>query len=108
MSYYFVNVPKLPKQVSHQMGTLELVEYRAKEGEKVDKGQVIAIVQNWWARMALKSIGPGYLSKTFFTKGTRIKEGDPLAITLCDPEDGPSGKDTSEIEIIESIRTKSL
>lgn len=108
MSYYFVNVPKLPKQISHQMGTVELVEYRVKEGEKVEKGQAIAIVQNWWARMELKAIGSGYISKTFFNKGTHIKEGDPLAIIVCDPEDGPRGNGTSEIAIIESIRAKSL
>jgi pyruvate/2-oxoglutarate dehydrogenase complex dihydrolipoamide acyltransferase (E2) component len=108
MSYYFVNVPKLPKQVSHQLGTVELVEYRVGEGEKIETGQTIAIVQNWWAKMVLKAVGPGYVSKTFFTRGTRIKEGDPLAIIVCDPDDGPKGKDTSEIEIIESIRAKSL
>ena len=107
MSYYFVNVPKLPKQVSHQMGTVELVEYVVKEKEKVEKGQAIAVVKNWWAKMSLKAVGPGYISKTFFEKGTHIKEGDPLAIVVCDPEDGPRSKETSEIEIIETIRHKS-
>lgn len=108
MSYYFVNVPKLPRQISHQWGTVELVEYRVIEGEKVEKGQVIAIVENWWARMALKAIGSGYVSKTFFRAHTHIKEGDPFAIILCDPEDGPEDKNTSEIEIIENIRAKPL
>jgi len=106
MSYYFVNVPKLPKQLSHQMGTVELVEYVVREKEKVEKGQTIAIVQNWWAKMALKAVGPGYVSKTFFEKHTHIKEGDPLAIVVCDPEDGPRSKETSELEVIENIRQK--
>ena len=92
MSYYFVNVPKLPKQLSPQGGTVELVEYVAKENEEVKKGQTIAIVQNWWAKMAVKSVGRGYVSKTFFEIGTHIKEGDPLAIIVCDPADGQKAK----------------
>ncbi|MEW5978578.1 MAG: biotin/lipoyl-containing protein [Acidobacteriota bacterium] len=88
------------------MGMVELVEYVVKEKEKVEKGQTIAIVENWWAKMALKAVGPGYLSKTFFERGTQIKEGDPLAIVVCDPEDGPRSKETSELEVIETIRNK--
>lgn len=106
MSYYFVNVPKLPKRVSHQMGTVELVEYLVREKEKIEKGQAIAVVQNWWARMVLKSVGCGYLSKTFFESGTHIREGDPLAIVVCEPEDGPRSKETSELEVVENIRLK--
>jgi pyruvate/2-oxoglutarate dehydrogenase complex dihydrolipoamide acyltransferase (E2) component len=108
MSYYFVNVPKLQKQVSHQMGMVELVEYQISEGGKVEKGQCIAIVKNWWATMALKAVGPGYVTKTFFERGAHIKEGAPLAIIVCDPEDEPKDKETSDLEIIGNIRTKPL
>lgn len=106
MSYYFVKVPKLPNQVSHQQGTVELVEYLVSEGQRIEKGQVIAIVQNWWARMTLRAIGPGYIGKTFFRRGAHIKEGDPLAIIDCDPEDGPRDNETSSLEVIENIRIK--
>ena len=58
--------------------------------------------------MALKAVGSGYASKTFFEKGTHIKEGDPMAIVVCDPEDGPRSKETSVIEVIENIRQKPI
>lgn len=88
------------------MGTVELVEYVVTEKERVEKGQAIAIVRNWWAQMALRAVGPGYVSKTFFERGAHIKEGDPLAIIVCDPEDGPRSKETSELEVIKAIRHK--
>ena len=88
------------------MGAVELVEYVVKENAKIEKGQPIAVVQNWWAKMVLKAIGPGYVSKTFFEKGTYVKEGDPLAIIVCDPEDGPRSAETSKLEVIEHIRRK--
>ena len=56
--------------------------------------------------MAVKAVERGYVSKTFFRKGTHIKEGDPLAIIVCDPEDSPKGKETSNLEVIENIRQK--
>ena len=106
MTYYFVKVPKLPNDVSHQMGMVEIVEYPTEEGGEVKPGQIIAIVENWWARMALKAIGSGYLSKTFFSSGTHVLIGDPLAIITCDPEDGPKENGSCELGIIEQIREK--
>ena len=106
MTYYFVKVPKLPKEVTHQMGTVEVVEYPVKEGEGVEAGKVIAVVENWWARMALKAIGSGYVSKTFFSRGAHVLIGDPFAIIICDPEKAPNGKVSCELEIIKHIRKK--
>ena len=106
MAYYFIRVPKLPKDLSHQRGTVELIEYGAPEGQSIQRGQVIAVVENWWARMELKAIGPGILSKTFFDRQTSIKEGDPLAIVICDPEDGPQDAVTCELTVVERIRSK--
>jgi pyruvate/2-oxoglutarate dehydrogenase complex dihydrolipoamide acyltransferase (E2) component len=108
MSYYFVKVPKLPKEVSHQMGTVELVEYLVRENGKIEKGQAIATVKNWWAQMVLKSVGSGYLSKTFFESGTYIRVGDPIAIVVCDPEDGPRNQETCTLEVTKVIRVKQV
>jgi pyruvate/2-oxoglutarate dehydrogenase complex dihydrolipoamide acyltransferase (E2) component len=106
MTYYFVKVPKLPKEITHQMGTVKIIEYTTKEGGKVKLGQPIAIVENWWARMVLKAIGSGYLNKTFFSHGAQVLIGDPFAIIICDPEDSPKGNESCELEIIENIREK--
>ena len=108
MTYYFVKVPKLPKDVSHQMGAVEVVEYPIKEGGEVKPGQPIVIVENWWARMVLKAIGSGYMSKTFFSSGAYVLIGDPLAIITCDPEDGPKGNESCELEVVEHIRKRPL
>lgn len=105
-AYYFVRIPVLPAEVSHQDRAVRLVEYRAREKDRLEAGQTIAVVENWWATMALKAVGPGYLSKTFFDPQTYIHEGDPFAIVICDPEDGPKGKDTCELEVIGRIREK--
>ena len=105
-AYYFVKVPKLPPEVSHQTGSVQLVEYVTGERQKLEKGQTIALVENWWARMALKAVGPGYLSKTFFDPHTHIHEGDPFAIVVCDPEDGPRDGNTCELEVVGRIREK--
>lgn len=74
------------------------------EGASLKPGDVIAVVENWWARMALKALAPGVLTKTFFDRNTSIKEGDPLAIMVCDPENGPRDAATCELTIIEHIR----
>jgi pyruvate/2-oxoglutarate dehydrogenase complex dihydrolipoamide acyltransferase (E2) component len=106
MTYYFVKIPKLPKEIAHQMGTVEILEYTVKEDEAVKSGQVIAIVENWWARIALKATNSGYVSKTFFSPGAHFLIDDPFAIIVCDPENGPAGKETCTLEIIENIRKK--
>jgi pyruvate/2-oxoglutarate dehydrogenase complex dihydrolipoamide acyltransferase (E2) component len=104
--YYFIRVPKLPLDVSHQMGSVEINEYSIKEGSRVEKGRTIAVVENWWARMALKAVGPGYVSKTFFEPHARVLEGDPIAIVVCDPDDAPRSEATCELQVIASIRHK--
>lgn len=108
MTYYFVKVPKLPREVSHQIGTVEIVEYSAKEEQNVEAGQNIAIVENWWARMALKAVGPGYVSKTFFPPGAHVQIGNPFAIIVCDPENGPRDNVSCVLEVIEHIREKPI
>ena len=105
-AYYFVKIPKLPPELSHQMGSVQMVRYATKEKDRIEKGQTIAIVENWWARMALKSVGPGYVNKTFFEPHTHIHEGDPIAIVLCDPEDCPKTETTCEIEVVSTIRQR--
>ena len=104
--YYFVRIPKLPSNLSHQSGSVEVNKYALAEGCRVEKGQTIAVVENWWARMELKSVGSGYIRKTFFEPHACVLEGDPIAIVVCDPEDAPRTEATCELKVIESIRQK--
>ena len=104
--YYFIKVPRLPATISHQMGNVEIIEYAVKENERIKSDQTIVLVGSWWVRMALKAVGSGYISKVFFEPRTYVREGDPLAIMVCDPEDAPHGEVTCALEIVETIRQK--
>ena len=85
---------------------VKIVEYVSEEGQRVSEGETIAIIENWWARMALTAVGPGYMSKTFFSPHTYVNEGDPFAIIVCDPEDGPGTEETCQLSVISEIRKK--
>jgi pyruvate/2-oxoglutarate dehydrogenase complex dihydrolipoamide acyltransferase (E2) component len=104
--YYFVKVPMLPTEASHQSGGVKIVEYIVKEKERVERGQIIAVVENWWVRMALKAVGSGYISKIFFEPHAHVRINDPFAIVVCDPEDAPHGEATCTLEIMATIRQK--
>ena len=108
MLYYFVRTPKLPKEVAHHSGAVQVLKYATEEGESVMPGQTIVILENWWARMALKAVCVGNVSKTFFPHGASVAIGDPLAIVICDGENAPGGDESCKLEIIEYIRQKPI
>lgn len=102
--YYFVTMPKLPVMLSYRENIVEMVEYTAKEGQHVEAGTGIAVVKNWWAKFQIEATGRGYLSKTFFDRGTLIEIGDPIAIIICEPEDAKQGQPTASIRVLERLR----
>jgi len=104
--WYFFPVPQIPPEVAHQSNQVELVKYLANEGDKVDKGMPIALVENWWAIFRLSANGPGILKKTFFDPGTSITVGDPIAIIAADGEDIPYGQSHSVLEVVKMKREK--
>jgi pyruvate/2-oxoglutarate dehydrogenase complex dihydrolipoamide acyltransferase (E2) component len=92
--------------VSHQSNLVEVQEYLLKEGNAVDIGMPIAIIENYWAKLRLKDNSKGFLQKTFFGAGTSVKIGDPIAIIGADGEDLPYGRDAAIVEI-EEIKRRS-
>jgi pyruvate dehydrogenase E2 component (dihydrolipoamide acetyltransferase) len=104
--WYFVTVPKLPAEVSHQSNIVEVQKYLLKEGDPVDLGTAVALVENYWARMRLKANSKGILQKTFFRPGTHVKIGDPIAIIGADGENLPYDRESSTVEIAEIKREK--
>jgi pyruvate/2-oxoglutarate dehydrogenase complex dihydrolipoamide acyltransferase (E2) component len=90
-AYYFLPVPKLPRNVAHQSGLVTLVRYLVAEGETIHPGSGIAVVENWWATIRIEATTPGVVSKLFFEPGTAIKVEDPMAIVIVDGEDLPRG-----------------
>jgi pyruvate dehydrogenase E2 component (dihydrolipoamide acetyltransferase) len=95
----------LPREVSHQSDTVEIQKYLVADGGKVDVGTPVAVIENYWAVMNLKANGPGIVTKTFFSPGTVVRVGDPIAIISADGESLPY-KATSIVEIVEVLREK--
>ena len=104
--WYFLTVPKLPTEVSHQSNTVEIRKYLLKEGDPVDLGTPVALVENYWGRVRLRASSKGILQKTFFRPGTHVKIGDPIAIIGADGEELPYDRESSTVEIAEIKREK--
>ena len=104
--WYFFTVPKLPLDVSHQSNMVEVQKYLCKEGDAVEAGTPIADIENYWAVMRLKANGKGIVRKTFFSAGTSVRIGDPIAIIGADGEEIPYGKDYSILEVIANKHEK--
>jgi len=101
--YYFLTIPKLPREVAHQSHLVTLVRYLVADGETIRPGTEIAVVENWWATMRIEATTGGLVSKTFFEPGTAIKVGDPIAIVLVDGEALPSGP-RAAVRVVEMKR----
>jgi pyruvate/2-oxoglutarate dehydrogenase complex dihydrolipoamide acyltransferase (E2) component len=104
--YYYVNVPRLPPPVQHQLGSVEVMRYLVKERADVAAGTPPIRVRNWWAVMEFDAVGAGVISKTFFECGTFVKVADPFAIIICDPEDRPRTEESCVVRVVERLRDK--
>ncbi len=104
--WYYFSVPTLPQEVAHQSNLVEIRNYLAAEGSSVDVGSPLAVIENYWAVMTLKTNGKGILKKTFFDPGTSVKIGDPIAIIGADGESIPYGRELAILEVIEYKRPK--
>ena len=101
--YYFLPIPDLPREVAHQSHQVTLIGYLVSEGDTIQPGTEIAVVENWWATMRIEATTPGLVSKTFFEPGTSIKVGDPIAIVVVDGEALPAGP-RAAVRVVEMRR----
>ncbi|MEO6966482.1 MAG: lipoyl domain-containing protein, partial [Acidobacteriaceae bacterium] len=104
--WYFVRVPSLAPEVSHQSNSVEVQKYLLKEGAKVKAGTPIVVLENYWATMQLRAQGSGIIKKLLFDPGTTVKIGDPVAIIQADGDAIPYGKTYSSLEIVKRNHTK--
>jgi pyruvate/2-oxoglutarate dehydrogenase complex dihydrolipoamide acyltransferase (E2) component len=104
--YYYVNVPRLPPAIQHQSGAVEVIRYLVTEGDRVSAGTPLVRVQNWWAVMEFDAAGAGFVSKTFFDRGTHVNVASPFAIITCDPEDRPRTEESCVVRVIKRLRDK--
>lgn len=104
--WYFIKIPSLPPDVSHQSNLVEVRKYLLKEGDKVQRGTPIVTIENYWALMQLRANGSGIVQKILFDSGTTVKIGDPIAIIGADGEAIPRSKNDSLLEIVKNKRNK--
>jgi pyruvate dehydrogenase E2 component (dihydrolipoamide acetyltransferase) len=99
--WYFFTIPQLPPDVLHLPDQIQLRQYLCAEGDSVEPGTPIAIIENHCAVMRLKANGNGILQKMLFRPNTYVNVGDPIATIGADGEAIPYGQPKSILEIIE-------
>jgi hypothetical protein len=107
---YFISVPKLPREYADQTNAVAIVRYPCTEGKVVRPGEPIAIVETWWAVLQIEPVKPCRIEKTLYDnpgiRGVEIKEGEPIALAFCDPEDIPEKGDNALFKLLEQKREK--
>jgi pyruvate/2-oxoglutarate dehydrogenase complex dihydrolipoamide acyltransferase (E2) component len=81
-------------------------EYLIREEQRVEADTPIITVENYWAIMTLKAVGPGIFRKSFFDHHETVKIGDPVGIVATDGDDLIYDRDNLTVEIIEIKRTR--
>ena len=104
--WYFVKIPRLPHEVSHQSNLVEVRDYLLKEGDTVSHGTPIVTIENYWAVMRLRASGAGIVKKVLFDSGTTVKLGDPVVIIGADGEATSHEGNESFLEIVKTKRNK--
>jgi 2-oxoglutarate dehydrogenase E2 component (dihydrolipoamide succinyltransferase) len=104
--WYFVKVPPLPPEISHQSNSVEVQKYLIKEGARVEEGTPLILLENYWATVQLRVPGQGIVKKLLFDPGTTVRIGDPIAIISADGEAVPQDKTGPSLEIVRNKRTK--
>jgi pyruvate/2-oxoglutarate dehydrogenase complex dihydrolipoamide acyltransferase (E2) component len=104
--WYFFKIPQLPPAVSHQSNQVELQKYLCAEGDAVEVGTPLAMIENYWAVMRLNANGKGIVRKIFFAAHSQVNVGDPIAIIDADGEEIPYSDAYSLLEVIKEKRPK--
>ena len=103
--WYFFNVPPLPPDASDQSNQVRIRQYLCVEGDFVEPGTPMTLIENDKALMLLKANGKGIVKKTLFEPHTYVRVGDPVAIIDADGEAIPYGRDYSVLEVVERKRS---
>lgn len=109
---YFINVPKVPREYADQTNGVAIVRYPCKEHISINPGEAIAVVETWWAILQIEPIMPCHIEKTLYDnpviKGITIKEGEPIALAFCEPEERPKGPENAVFRLVEQKRIKPI
>ena len=56
--WYFITVPELPHEVVDQKRSVAIQQYVVREGQNVEAGAAIAVVETWWAVLKVEALHP--------------------------------------------------
>jgi pyruvate dehydrogenase E2 component (dihydrolipoamide acetyltransferase) len=90
----YIEMPKLSDTMTE--GTL--VQWRKKEGDKVETGDVIADVETDKATMEMEAFDDGILHKFYVQEGAKVPIGDKVALLLEKGEAPPKDGETPATE----------
>jgi glutaconyl-CoA/methylmalonyl-CoA decarboxylase subunit gamma len=79
-------IVKLPK-FGLTMEEASVSEWSVDVGEKISKGQVLAIIESEKVEMELPSPASGIVAKHIVAKGATVAVGDDVAIIAADEEE---------------------
>jgi len=109
---YFINVPKVPRAYADQTGGVAIRSYPCKERTVLKPGEPLALVETWWAVLQVEPAMPCHIEKTLYDNpvlaGGVIKEGEPLALAFCEPEEIPKGPENAVFRLVEQKRLKPI
>ncbi|MEQ8859966.1 MAG: hypothetical protein RIC56_15085 [Pseudomonadales bacterium] len=106
--YEFARIPKPPTQFRHQRDTMAVVHYVAEEGERVEPGEPLVLLENWWARFELVCRAPGTVAKNLFdaVPGIEVPTDTAVVFLFFDPADLPKVGELFELRHLADVRER--
>ncbi len=77
-----ITMPRL----DDSMQTAKLIEWLAKEGDRVEKGKPIALVEGEKTTFEIEAPESGILHKTLYPSGSDVPVGKPIALIAAATE----------------------
>jgi pyruvate dehydrogenase E2 component (dihydrolipoamide acetyltransferase) len=77
-----ITMPRLDKS----MQTAKLIEWLKKEGDRVEKGKPVAVVEEEKTTFEVESPDSGILHKTLYAPGSDVPVGKPIALIAVTTE----------------------
>jgi len=71
-------------RLDESMRTGKLIEWLRKEGERVEKGQPIALVEGEKTTFEIEAPAPGILRRTLHPAGSEVPVDEPIAVIETD------------------------
>jgi pyruvate dehydrogenase E2 component (dihydrolipoamide acetyltransferase) len=81
---FYPMLPVILPRLDESMRTGKLIEWLRKEGDRVEKGQPIAVVEGEKTTFEIEAPVSGILRKTLHTAGTDVPVDEPIAMIEAD------------------------